>query len=581
MPRIAEPHALSLSDARRVWLSAQRLDTEAPFGEGPEATRAAVEHLGYVQIDTINVIERCHHHILYTRIPAYRRADLGHAQTIEKSVFEYWTHALSYIPTRDLRFYVAAMRRHRREGHAWFGNVSAADIRKVMRRLRDGPLSIRDIDDDVLVDKHHPWASRKPSKAALQFAFFMGRVAVSERTGMLKTYDLIERHFGWETPPKPASDRDTAAYRLDRALRSQGVVGLDSVTYGDVSWKPAVRRLIEARVGKKELVAVAIESAGKQEHWARPDTLAAIPAPARSRSIFSRRSTPSSSSGSASGCSSATTISSRPMSRRTSGATATSPSPCSSATASSPSSTSRPTAPRGSCSSSNGPGSTVPRALRSSAASRRSSAGSSVFNSHHSGRRDGRDFDALRGHTSQNGMEPRPMPARPPHILAAALLAGVLLPPLAATAEVASVIPACPLLTPDEVAAVFGSPFTAAEQEPSGGGEGEGRMTTCFWTPADGKPGATLSLVVWSWPPGDGGAAGFLETLRILADETPDRPPAETLAIGDDALWDGDRVYVRKGGTSVTLATSLNALDVTPDAKAKLEALAAIVAGRL
>ena len=143
------------------------------------------------------------------------------------------------------------------------------------------------------------------------------------------------------------------------------------------------------------------------------------------------------------------------------------------------------------------------------------------------------------------------MPVRPPHFLAAALLVGVTFLALPATAEVASVIPACPLLTPDEVAAVFGRPFAAAEQEPSGGGEGEGRLTTCFWTPADDEPGATLSLVVWSWPPGDGGAAGFLETLRLLAGEESDRT-AETLAIGDDALWDGDRVYVRKGGTSIS-----------------------------
>jgi uncharacterized protein YcaQ len=280
MPRIAKPVALSLPEARRIWLNAQRLDTETPFGAGLEATRAAVEHLGYVQIDTINVIERCHHHVLYTRIPTYRRADLLHAQAVEKSVFEYWTHALSYVPTRDLRHFLAAMRRHRREGHAWFGNVSAADLRKVMRLLRDdGPLSIRDIDDDVLVDKHHPWASRKPSKAALQFAFFMGRVAVSERSGMLKTYDLIERHFGWEAPPKPASTRDTAGYVLDRALRAQGVVSLDSVTYGDVSWKPDVRKLIEARVRKKELAPVAIEGAGKQEHWAPRAMVDAIPEP--------------------------------------------------------------------------------------------------------------------------------------------------------------------------------------------------------------------------------------------------------------------------------------------------------------
>ena len=70
---------LALPDARRIWLRAQRLDTRAPFGSGPEATKLAVEHLGYVQIDTINVIERSHHHILFSRIPAYRRADLRHA----------------------------------------------------------------------------------------------------------------------------------------------------------------------------------------------------------------------------------------------------------------------------------------------------------------------------------------------------------------------------------------------------------------------------------------------------------------------------------------------------------------------
>ena len=72
---------LTKAAARRIWLRAQRLDARAPFGEGPAAVAAAVEHLGYVQIDTINVIERCHHHILWNRIPAaYRRADLRQAR---------------------------------------------------------------------------------------------------------------------------------------------------------------------------------------------------------------------------------------------------------------------------------------------------------------------------------------------------------------------------------------------------------------------------------------------------------------------------------------------------------------------
>jgi uncharacterized protein len=267
-------HPLTQTEARRIWLRAQRLDARAPFGDGPRAVADAVAHLGYVQIDTINVIERCHHHILWSRIPDYRRADLRQAQSVDKSVFEYWTHALSYVPAMDFRFFVPDMRLHKREGHKWFASVKPADTAKVMRRLREGRLTIRDIEDDVLTEKEHLWASRKPSKRALQLAFYSGAVTVSERNGMLKTYDLMQRHFGWDKPPKAASAAEIGTYLLDRGLRSQGVVSLDSICHLDAPSKARVRRLIEARVRRAELVAVALEGAGKQEHWAAPATLA-------------------------------------------------------------------------------------------------------------------------------------------------------------------------------------------------------------------------------------------------------------------------------------------------------------------
>ena len=267
---------LSKARARRLWLHAQRLDEHAPFGAGPPATRAAVEHLGYVQIDTIHVIERCHHQILYTRIPEYRRSDLHHAQSIDKSVFEYWTHALSYVPTRDLRFYVGDMMRHRRSSHRWYGSVTSAELRKVLTRIRkNGALTIRDIEDDVLVEKVHEWASRKPSKRALQLAFYRGILTISERTGMLKTYELMTRHFGWQRLPPAASQREVAAYLLDRALTAQGLVSLDSVCYGNAPHKAAVARAIAARVRVNELVPVVLERAATPEHWARPQALEA------------------------------------------------------------------------------------------------------------------------------------------------------------------------------------------------------------------------------------------------------------------------------------------------------------------
>src|SRR4051812_18032306 len=269
------PIPLPTVQARRIWLRAQKLDEDAPFGNGPQATRAAVEHLGYVQIDTINVIERCHHRILYTRIPRYQRDDLHQAQALDKTVFEYWTHALSYLPTSDMRFYVGAMKRDWQRRSAWFGAVKDADLRKVLGRIKNhGALTIRDIDDDVLVEKDHAWASRKPSKRALQLAFYKGLVTVSQRTGMLKTYELASRHFGWQRPPKAAAEPEILSYLLERALRSQGIVSLDSICYADPRRKPGIRRLIETRVRRKELLALDLGGAAL-EHWARPQALEA------------------------------------------------------------------------------------------------------------------------------------------------------------------------------------------------------------------------------------------------------------------------------------------------------------------
>lgn len=276
MPAAASPFHLSTIAARKIWLRAQRPDAEAPFGAGPEAVAAAVAHLGYVQIDTINVIERCHHHILFSRIPAYRRADLKQAQSVDKSVFEYWTHALAYVPAKDFRYFVPAMRRHRRDGHRWLKTVKPEDMRKVMRLIRrGGALTIRDIDDDVLTEKEHLWASRKPSKRALQLGFYEGVLTIAGRDGMLKTYDLTTRHFGWERLPKAASEREVAAYLLDRGLRAQGVVSLDSLCHLNASAKTQVRRIVDARVRRGELVPVTLEGAGRQEHWAEPGALEA------------------------------------------------------------------------------------------------------------------------------------------------------------------------------------------------------------------------------------------------------------------------------------------------------------------
>jgi uncharacterized protein len=265
---------LTQNQARRIWLRAQRLDTRTPFGNGPLATPAAVRHLGYVQIDTINVIERCHHHILYTRIPDYRREHLHQALAVDKTLFEYWAHALAYLPTADLRYFVRDMREYSPRKHPFLKAVQPTQLRSMVARIRrSGALTIRDLDDEVLLDKTHPWMSRKPSKRVLQLAFTKGLLTISEREGMVKTYEVTTRHFGWKRLPPAATVNETGNYLLDRALRSQGLVSIESACYMDARSKPLVRRLVETRVRRAELVPVELHGAGKAQHWARPEVL--------------------------------------------------------------------------------------------------------------------------------------------------------------------------------------------------------------------------------------------------------------------------------------------------------------------
>jgi uncharacterized protein YcaQ len=172
-----------------------------------------------------------------------------------------------------MRFFTRAMKTVDGGRSRSFALVTRGDLQKVLGRIRrNGPLTIRDIDDDVLVEKIHEWASRKPSKRAMQLAFFRGVLTVSRREGMLKTYELTTRHFGWERLPRPAPESERTAYLLDRALRAQGVVSLDSICHLDAPRKAAMHKLIRARVRRNELAPVALERA-RHEHWVTPAML--------------------------------------------------------------------------------------------------------------------------------------------------------------------------------------------------------------------------------------------------------------------------------------------------------------------
>src|SRR5690606_23932609 len=86
--------------ARRLLLQAQGL-AEAPNRKLDLAgLLALIEQLGFVQVDSINIVERAHHQILFSRNQTYRQKQLTRLLEKERSLFENWTHDAAILPSR-------------------------------------------------------------------------------------------------------------------------------------------------------------------------------------------------------------------------------------------------------------------------------------------------------------------------------------------------------------------------------------------------------------------------------------------------------------------------------------------------
>jgi uncharacterized protein len=259
---------LPIETAKKIWMRHQGLHRPAAFGKGPQGTLKAIQQLGFVQIDTINVIERAHHHILWSRVPNYRTEHLIHLQSKEKSVFEYWSHVLSYFPTDSFQFHRLRMEKNKVNPNKWYSSVSIRDRERMLERIEvDGPISIRDITDDVLVEKDHEWSSKKPSKKVLQLLFNRGELVISERQGMLKKYELTARHFETSEEMTIPTEEEVFSYKLERELRAQGIVSIQSMmplTYK--ADKVKMENIIRAQVADGKLISVQIPGIAG-EHW--------------------------------------------------------------------------------------------------------------------------------------------------------------------------------------------------------------------------------------------------------------------------------------------------------------------------
>lgn len=250
-----------LAKLRRIALDRQGLLRSDEFGRGKGATLRAIEQLGYIQIDTISVVERAHHHVLWSRVSNYRPVFLERLMR-ERQIFEYWFHAAAWLPMRDYRFALPRMAQMHGD-RGWFADSDPALLREILRRIEnEGPLRARDF-EDTRRDKSG-WWDWKPAKQALEQLFMQGELMVSRREGFQKVYDLPERVLPDWVDTRAPELCEFAGYLIDTTLRAHGFATAPSMTYlrKGQALREAVQIDLGARVDAGKLVSVKLPRHG-------------------------------------------------------------------------------------------------------------------------------------------------------------------------------------------------------------------------------------------------------------------------------------------------------------------------------
>lgn len=246
---------MNLSQARIIALRAQGLNGAKTFGAGTTGALNAIEHLGYVQIDTIAVVERAHHHILWSRVPDYAPELLRQLHG-ERRVFEYWSHAAAFMPMRDFRQSLPLMRSFRRKFH-W--SDDSPELRRAMRRVLarirgEGPLKARDFETKQVREPGW-WTFSKIEKRALHELWMRGDVMVAGREGFQKSYDLTERVLPADIDRSMPSETEAADFLIERTLEAHGVAREPELRYlRDGAVAATIRKRLAHAVRKGRVV---------------------------------------------------------------------------------------------------------------------------------------------------------------------------------------------------------------------------------------------------------------------------------------------------------------------------------------
>ncbi len=289
---------LSVTEARRLALVRAGLVRPELTGmprrapANPRGSRAAahavIRRFGYLQLDTVSVSgARSHTLVLMSRLEGFDPA-LGESLLAPgEPLFEYWGHEASWIP---LELYpVFEFRRREFATHPWWGDLIGDDpdlARRLLERVaRDGPLRASELESRR--NGSGGWWNVGKAKKMASALWSSGSLAVCQRTGFQRTWDLVERVI-----PEPLR---SAPLELDESLRLlllRGLEGHGWATAGTLvaTWRlrglarPVVAALHDLRdAGLVRECAVSVDDGRHVNGWVRTADLELAASLARAR----------------------------------------------------------------------------------------------------------------------------------------------------------------------------------------------------------------------------------------------------------------------------------------------------------
>ena len=217
---------LSLAQARRLALAAQGFDRPHPDVVGSRQLSAALDRLGVLQLDSVNVFARSHYLPLFARLGAYDPADLDRLIFARRGRYtEYWAHEAAVIAREDWPLWHwkrEALRERYTRTKPWVQRNQP-----LMRWLLDelaanGPMTVSDVEHDA-TERRGPWWGWSDVKEGLEYLFAFGDVVSGGRRGFSRVYALPDQVglgvLHEVTAPRAEAEREL----VRRSVRALGV----------------------------------------------------------------------------------------------------------------------------------------------------------------------------------------------------------------------------------------------------------------------------------------------------------------------------------------------------------------------